>query len=125
MHEKIKEIADFMIEYGTKHTYNGNYIFCIEYLVDVLNVTPEFVREHEEDILNELYSREEIVGEIWMERNDDFELMMFDLDFGIKYCPNIIHNPVEEAYKLAIQIREKGDITLIDEVIGYLGQALE
>lgn len=89
MNEKIKEIADFMIEYGTKNTYNGNYIFYVEDLVDVLNVTPEFVREHEDGILNELYTREEIIGEIWMERNSDFELTMFDLDFGTKYCPNI------------------------------------
>lgn len=34
-------------------------------------------------------------------------------------------NPVQNAYDILLEIQENGDMTLIDEAIGYLGQALD
>ena len=34
-------------------------------------------------------------------------------------------NPIYEAYKLALKIKVNNDLTSMDDLIGYLGQALE
>lgn len=41
----------------------------------------------------------------------------------IDYLVN--YNPVEKAYELAIKARDEEDITYLNDIIGYLGEALD
>ena len=85
----IKHIVDYMIKHGTENTTSGNYIFTVDELSEIFKLDSSFIIRHEEDILDELYSRNEILGEIWMDRDSDFVIESFDLNFGTDFCPNI------------------------------------
>lgn len=83
-----KHIVDYMIKEGTENTTSGNYIFTVDELSEHFMLDSSFIIRHEEDILNELYSRDEIL-DVWMDRDFDFAIESFDLNFGTDFCPNI------------------------------------
>lgn len=127
MQNTIKSIVDYMIKHGTENTTSGNYIFTVNELSERFDLDLSFFTEYCEDILSELYTRDEILDVLVdseINNDGDDAVEDFDLNFGTDYCPNV-DDPVAEAYALAIELRESGDVTLIDDIIGYLGQALE
>lgn len=109
----VKHIVDYMIMHGTENTTSGNYIFTVDELSEIFKLDSSFIINHEVDILNELYTRDEILGEIWMERDSDFVIESFDLNFGTDYCPNLDDEPLTPK-EFAEQMR------MIDMSSGYV-----
>ena len=81
--ERIAEIADKIIEEGTKNTTEGNYVHFFE----DFGKHAEFAKDNAEEIAEELSKHEEV---------SDVELTpdAFDTNFYLDYCPNYI--PKEE-----------------------------
>ena len=81
--ERIAEIADKIIEEGTKNTTEGNYVHFFE----EFGKHAEFAKDNAEEIAEELSKHEEV---------SDVELTpdAFDTNFYLDYCPNYI--PKEE-----------------------------
>lgn len=81
--ERIAEIADKIIEEGTKNTTEGNYIHFFE----EFGKHAGFAKDNAEEIAEELSKHEEV---------SDVELTpdSFDTNFYLDYCPNYI--PKEE-----------------------------
>ena len=55
-----RQIADYMVEYGTKNTDFGMWLFEVDKLAEEFNVTEKWIREHDDGILSELYLRDEV-----------------------------------------------------------------
>lgn len=81
--ERIAEIADKIIEEGTKNTTEGNYVHFFE----EFGKHAGFAKDNAEEIAEELFKHEEV---------SDVELTpdAFDTNFYLDYCPNYI--PKEE-----------------------------
>ena len=77
----IKQIVNWLIEIGTTNTSNGTWIVYYDEIASKFNVTEDWVREHREDIINELDSKEEILSETWGEEDD-----CFDMNFCLNAC---------------------------------------
>ncbi|GEM_PF-2210191 len=77
----IQEMVDYMVKEGTEQTTSGLYMFSHEDLMEKFNITKEFIIENEDYILNELYLRDEILDVEWED--------CFDLNFFLRYCPNV------------------------------------
>jgi len=75
--QKIKAIADRIIIEGTENTTSGNYIALFERFAE----DESFVRDHAQEIAEELESREEVSDVI-------VTLDGLDTNYYLKYCPN-------------------------------------
>ena len=75
--ERIKSVADYMVQEGTENTTQGNYMFQFAECGD----DEDFVREHKSEIAEQLCVREEVSD---VEMDDEG----FDVNFYLKYCPN-------------------------------------
>lgn len=94
--ERITEIADKIIEEGTKNTTEGNYIHFFE----EFGKHAEFAKNNAEEIAEELSKHEEV---------SDVELTpdSFDTNFYLDYCPNYIPKEEEDVYEEYIKSFEE------------------
>ena len=94
--ERIAEIADKIIEEGTKNTTEGNYIHFFE----EFGKHAEFAKDNAEEIAEELSKHEEV---------SDVELTpdSFDTNFYLDYCPNYIPKEEEDGYEEYIKSFEE------------------
>ena len=94
--ERIAEIADKIIEEGTKNTTEGNYIHFFE----EFGKHAGFARDNAEEIAEELSKHEEV---------SDVELTpdSFDTNFYLDYCPNYIPKEEEDGYEEYIKSFEE------------------
>ena len=94
--ERITEIADKIIEEGTKNTTEGNYIHFFE----EFGKHAEFAKNNAEEIAEELSKHEEV---------SDVELTpdSFDTNFYLDYCPNYIPKEEEAGYEEYIKSFEE------------------
>lgn len=94
--ERIAEIADKIIEEGTKNTTEGNYIHFFE----EFGKHAGFAKDNAEEIAEELSKHEEV---------SDVELTpdSFDTNFYLDYCPNYIPKEEEDGYEEYIKSFEE------------------
>ena len=52
-----RQIADYMVKYGTENTNYGMWSFEVDELTEKFGVTKQWVQEHSDGILSELYLR--------------------------------------------------------------------
>lgn len=91
-----RQIADYMVEYGTKNTNYGTWVFEVDELAKKFNITEKWIQEHEDGIMSELYLREE-VADVERELNgNDMAITLFDVNFYTDYCPNYIEDEQEK-----------------------------
>lgn len=91
-----RQIADYMVKYGTENTNYGSWVFEVDELAKKFNVTENWIQKHSYRIMSELYIREEIadVEQTWA--GCDWHLENFDVDFYTDYCPNYIEDEQEK-----------------------------
>lgn len=91
-----RQIADYMVKYGTENTNYGAWVFEVDELAKKFDVTEEWIQEHDDGIMSELYLRQEVedVGQTWA--GSDWHLENFDVDFYTDYCPNYIEDEQEK-----------------------------
>ena len=91
-----RQIADYMVKYGTENTNYGTWVFEVDELAKKFNITEKWIQEHEDGIMSELYLREE-VADVERELNgNDMTITLFDVDFYTDYCPNYIEDKQEK-----------------------------
>lgn len=91
-----RQIADYMVKYGTENTNYGAWVFEVDELAKKFDVTEEWIQEHDDGIMSELYLRQEVedVERTWA--GSDWHLENFDVDFYTDYCPNYIEDEQEK-----------------------------
>lgn len=91
-----RQIADYMVKYGTENTNYGAWVFEVDELAKKFDVTEEWIQEHDDGIMSELYLRQEVedVEQTWA--GSDWHLENFDVDFYTDYCPNYIEDEQEK-----------------------------
>ena len=94
--ERITEIADKIIEEGTKNTTEGN---CVHFFED-FGKHAGFAKDNAEEIAEELSKHEEV---------SDVELTpdSFDTNFYLDYCTNYVPKEEEDGYEEYIKSFEK------------------
>ena len=94
--ERIAEIADKIIEEGTKNTTEGNYVHFFE----DFGKHAGFAKDNAEEIAEELSKHEEV---------SDVELTpdSFDTNFYLDYCTNYVPKEEEDGYEEYIKSFEK------------------
>lgn len=94
--ERIAEIADKIIEEGTKNTTEGNYVHFFE----EFGKHAGFAKDNAEEIAEELFKHEEV---------SDVELTpdSFDTNFYLDYCTNYVPKEEEDGYEEYIKSFEK------------------
>lgn len=91
-----RQIADYMVEYGTKNTNYGTWVFEVDELAKKFNITEKWIQEHEDGIMSELYLREEVADVERELSGNDMTITLFDVDFYTNYCPNYIEDEQEK-----------------------------
>lgn len=91
-----RQIADYMVEYGTKNTDFGMWLFEVDKLAEEFNVTEKWIREHDDGILSELYLRDEVkdVEQQW--GGIDWNIERIWVWFYTDFCPNYIEGDQKE-----------------------------
>lgn len=91
-----RQIADYMVKYGTENTNYGAWVFEIDELAKKFNITEKWIQEHEDGIMSELYLREEVADVERELSGNDMTITLFDVDFYTNYCPNYIEDEQEK-----------------------------
>ena len=91
-----RQIADYMVEYGTKNTNYGTRVFEVDELAKKFNITEKWIQEHEDGIMSELYLREEVADVERELSGNDMTITLFDVNFYTDYCPNYIEDEQEK-----------------------------
>ena len=91
-----RQIADYMVKYGTENTNYGAWVFEIDELAKKFNITEKWIQEHEDGIMSELYLREEVADVERELSGNDMTITLFDVDFYTDYCPNYIEDEQEK-----------------------------
>ena len=91
-----RQIADYMVKYGTENTNYGAWVFEVDELAKKFDVTEEWIQEHEDGIMSELYLREEVADVERELSGNDMSITLFDVDFYTNYCPNYIEDEQEK-----------------------------
>lgn len=91
-----RQIADYMVKYGTENTNYGAWVFEVDELAKKFGTTEKWIQEHDDGIMSELYLRQEVadVSRTWA--GDDWRLKNFDVCFYTDYCPNYIEDEQEK-----------------------------
>lgn len=91
-----RQIADYMVEYGTKNTDFGTWLFEVDKLAEEFNVTEKWILEHDDGILSELYLRDEVkdVEQQW--GGIDWNIEKIWVWFYTDFCPNYIGDDQKE-----------------------------
>ena len=91
-----RQIADYMVKYGTENTNYGTWVFEVDELAKKFNITEKWIQEHEDGIMSELYLRE-VVADVERELSgNDMTITLFDVDFYTNYCHNYIEDEQEK-----------------------------
>lgn len=91
-----RQIADYMVKYGTENTNYGTWVFEVDELAKKFNITEKWIQEHEDGIMSELYLREEVADVERELSGNDMTITLFDVDFYTDYCPNYIEGEQEK-----------------------------
>lgn len=91
-----RQIADYMVKYGTENTNYGAWVFEVDELAKKFDVTEEWIQEHEDGIMSELYLREEVADVERELSGNDMTITLFDVNFYTDYCPNYIEDEQEK-----------------------------
>lgn len=91
-----RQIANYMVEYGTKNTNYGTWVFEVDELAKKFNITEKWIQEHEDGIMSELYLREEVADVERELSGNDMTITLFDVNFYTDYCPNYIEDKQEK-----------------------------
>lgn len=91
-----RQIADYMVKYGTENTNYGTWVFEVDELAKKFNITEKWIQEHEDGIMSELYLREEVADVERELSGNDMTITLFDVDFYTDYCPNYIEDEQEK-----------------------------
>ncbi|MBE7004423.1 MAG: hypothetical protein E7425_09100 [Ruminococcaceae bacterium] len=85
----MDEIIDYIIAVGTANTTTGNWHVAYYELSEAFDfATPEYLRQHHDEILYELDRRAEILSETWTDYDETGQPEGFDSNFAIAYCLN-------------------------------------
>ena len=90
-----RQIADYMVKYGTENTNYGTWVFEVDELAKKFDVTEEWIKEHDDGIMSELYFREE-VADVERELDENMTITLYDVDFYTDFCPNYIEDEQEK-----------------------------
>lgn len=85
-----RQITDYMVEYGTKNTNYGTWVFEVDELAKKFNITEKWIQEHEDGIMSELYLREEVADVERELSGNDMTITLFDVNFYTDYCLTIL-----------------------------------
>lgn len=91
-----RQIADYMVRYGTENTNYGTWVFEVDELAKKFDVTEKWIKEHDDGIMSELYLREEVADVERELSGDDMTITLFDVDFCTDFCPNYIEEEQEK-----------------------------
>ena len=91
-----RQIADYMVKYGTENTDSGSWVFDVDELASVFYISNKWIQEHEDGIMSELYLREEVADVERELSGNDMTITLFDVDFYTDYCPNYIEDEQEK-----------------------------
>lgn len=91
-----RQIADYMVKYGTENTDFGTWLFEVDKLAEEFNVTEKWILEHDDGILSELYLRDEVkdVEQQW--GGIDWNIERIWVWFYTDFCPNYIGDNQKE-----------------------------
>ena len=83
--EMVKEIVDYMVEYGTEMTSYNNWIFDIPELCEHFGLSVDWFIKNNDEILDELYTRKEVLD---VEQNFDYNQnpTNYDINFDDSSC---------------------------------------
>lgn len=84
----IQDIADLLINVGTRKTTSGNYHVDFKDIASAMEIDKQEIIDAREDIMTEIDSREEIISETWLDFDENGVPDGFDMMFGLDYCPN-------------------------------------
>lgn len=91
-----RQIADYMVKYGTENTNYGSWVFEVDELASVFDISNKWIQEHEDGIMSELYLREEVADVERELSGNDMTITLLDVDFYTDYCPNYIEDEQEK-----------------------------
>lgn len=89
-----RQIADYMVKYGTENTNYGMWSFEVDELTEKFGVTKQWVQEHSDGILSELYLRQEVEDVERQFGGSDFHLE--NIWYFTDFCPNYIEDEQEK-----------------------------
>ena len=106
--QKIDEIVDYIIKYGTEITLSGNWITSYDDIpAEICDAA--FVADNAKDIADALAGREEVLDILLI---DD----TFDIIYGLAYCPNLENEDDAALYE---QAQEKGYVIAVTDDSDY------
>ena len=91
-----RQIADYMVKYGTENTNYGMWSFEVDELTEKFGVTKQWVQEHSDGILSELYLRQEVEDVERQFGGSDFHLENIFSWYFTDFCPNYIEDEQEK-----------------------------
>lgn len=91
-----RQIADYMVKYGTENTNYGMWSFEVDELTEKFGVTKQWVQEHSDGILSELYLRQEVEDVERQFGGSDFHLENISIWYFTDFCPNYIEDEQEK-----------------------------
>lgn len=91
-----RQIADYMVKYGTENTNSGSWVFDVDELASVFDISNKWIQEHDDGIMSELYLREEVADVEQTLAGSDWSLENFDVCFYTDFCPNYIEDEQEK-----------------------------
>lgn len=91
-----RQIADYMVKYGTENTNYGMWSFEVDELTEKFGVTKQWLQEHSDGILSELYLRQEVEDVEQQLGGSDFHLENICVWFYTDFCPNLIEDEQEK-----------------------------
>lgn len=91
-----RQIADYMVKYGTENTNYGMWSFEVDELTEKFGVTKQWVQEHSDGILSELYLRQEVEDVERQFGGSDFHLENIFIWYFTDFCPNYIEDEQEK-----------------------------
>lgn len=89
--ERIKALADYIVDKGTHETTEGNYDFYFDKIPEDM----DFIYAHAEEIRDELETREEVAD---AEAIGDVDGDFFSVNYYLDYCPNLDEAVVQDIY---------------------------
>ena len=80
-----KLLAGYMVANGLVETWSSVENYNNDDLADLFGLSIEYLEENHEDIMNELYEYNDLLGAIYDQEESDND---FDLTFYTDYCPS-------------------------------------
>ncbi len=84
-----RQIADYMVKYGTENTDFGAWVFEVDELAKKFGIEKKWIQEHDDGIMSWLYLREEVIDVERELGGDDFTTQLFDVRFSPCFCSGL------------------------------------